>query len=215
METLSAIFSELFEYLLVFRDMPPEDRPDFEPFRNRVIVSLDRAETTSRENRISPADFQLAKFAVVAFIDELVLNSSWEHKNQWKANTLQMLYFREHTAGETFFQRLKELEPDQAGVLEIYFFCLCLGFKGELDRNEGKLMSIRHEILQRLDHRDKFSSSHLTPSAYETTLHGEKTQWSLPSFLWALLPLAGLVVIFIAYRLILQVQVNNIIDMIR
>jgi type VI secretion system protein ImpK len=215
METLSEIFSGLFEYLLVFRDLHAEDRPNFDTFRNEVIVSLDRAETTSRENRISPTDFQLAKFAVVAFIDELVLNSSWEQKNQWKANTLQMLYFSEHTAGETFFQRLKELEPDQAGVLEIYFFCMCLGFKGELNRNQGKLMTIRHEVLQRLDHRDKYSSTKLTPSAYETALHGEKTQWRLPSFLWALLPLGGLVVVFIAYRLILQLQVNNIIDMIR
>ena len=214
MEKLSDIFSELFEFLLVFRDMPADERPDYNTFRNKVVVLMDRMEGMAREGQVSSQDFTSAKFALTAFIDELILNSTWEYRKEWKANSLQMQYFQTHTAGEEFFRKLKELDTDQKDVLEVYYFCLCLGFQGEMVSNPAKLMTIRHEIMQRLDFHDKMSSTKLTPQAYETSLHGQKSQWNLPSYLWAILPLGGLLVCYMLYVFILRYQAGSTIEMI-
>ena len=175
---------------------------------------MDQAEVRARENQVSSQNFQLAKFAVTAFSDELVLNSDWEYRIEWKANTMQMLSFQTHTAGEEFFRKLKTLEPDQVDVIEIYYFCLCLGFMGEMVADKTRLMSIRHETMQRLDVRDKLSSGMLTPQAYETVLQGEKSQWNLPSYLWAIIPLAALFILYIVYYFLLNYQVVSTLEMI-
>lgn len=214
MGKLSDTFSELFEFLLVFRDMPEDERPDYDTFRNKVIVLLDRTEITAREHQVSSQDYASAKFAVVAFIDELVLNSTWGYRKEWKANTLQMLCFQTHTAGETFFRNLKTLDASQKDVLEVYYFCLCLGFQGEMVANPARLMTIRHEILQRLDFQDRVSGNKLTPQAYETSLHGQKSQWNLPSYLWAILPLSGLLACYALYYLLLDYQARYTVGMI-
>ncbi len=213
MKSLAEIFSELFNYLLIFRDMAPEDQPDYDTFRNKVLMYLDKAATEAREQQIASTNFESAKFALAAFIDELILSSKWTYRNDWRANTLQMSFFNITTAGETFFKNLKALDIDQKNVIEVYFFCLCLGFKGELVTDPGKLMNLRHEIFQRLDFLDKNASGKLTPQAYETNLHGQENQLQLPSFLWAVLPLVGLVLFFSTFYLLLHAQAQSIFEL--
>jgi len=214
MEKLSDIFSDLFEYLLVFRERSPEERPNYDLVRSKVIALLDRAETGSRELKIPAPHYSLAKFAAVAFTDELILNATWVHRKDWLANTLQMTYFQEHTAGETFFKNLQTMGPDQKEVLEVYFLCLCLGFKGELISNPGKLMNLRHELLQRLDYRERLLNVPLTPQAYATGLKEETLYLKVPSFLWTLIPLGSLVILYVIFHSLIHKQVTSALNFI-
>ena len=74
----------------------------------------------------------VALYAIVAFMDEQILRSQWSGRQQWMSQPLQLTYFNENTAGEGFFTRMQALEqrPNQAHVLEIYYLCLALGFRG-------------------------------------------------------------------------------------
>lgn len=73
-----------------------------------------------------------AKFALAAFVDETVLAGGFPLREAWERYPLQLEYFKEALAGNKYFERLEGLikqgEPD---VVEVYFLCLLLGFKGK------------------------------------------------------------------------------------
>ncbi|MGD9971507.1 MAG: DotU family type IV/VI secretion system protein [Desulfatirhabdiaceae bacterium] len=93
-----------------------------------------------------------ALFAVCAFADETVLDSSWSGRTEWMKEKLQRRRFNTDNAGEEFYHRLDALcnrmteqkmddatffdhlqtPPDQElrQVLEVYAACLTMGFKG-------------------------------------------------------------------------------------
>jgi type VI secretion system protein ImpK len=81
---------------------------------------------------ISPEDASDASFAIVALLDEILVQTSWPGKLEWQSSPLQFVYFNENTAGESFFRRAHFLlgQPHRAHVLQIYFYCLALGFQG-------------------------------------------------------------------------------------
>ncbi|HKX27525.1 MAG TPA: type IVB secretion system protein IcmH/DotU [Blastocatellia bacterium] len=77
-----------------------------------------------------------AKFALTALIDETVLAGGGAMREQWERYPLQLEYFKEALAGNKFFERLDGLMKEgapQADVIEIYYLCLLLGFKGKYD----------------------------------------------------------------------------------
>ncbi len=79
------------------------------------------------------ANIQSAKFALAAFVDETVLMASFPLRDYWEKRPLQLEYFGEQLAGNTFFERLlKMMEEGDAfvDVVEVYYVCLLLGFKG-------------------------------------------------------------------------------------
>jgi type VI secretion system protein ImpK len=60
------------------------------------------------------------------------MRSDWAGRAEWMARPLQLELYRENTAGENFFVRLRALlrAGDRPVAVEIYFLCLVLGFQG-------------------------------------------------------------------------------------
>ena len=100
--------------------------------RQRLIGALERMVSDGRRMGIPDADLAEARYALVAFIDEQILRSDWAGRAEWMARPLQLELYRENTAGENFFVRLRGLL--RAGgrpiAVEIYYLCLLLGFQG-------------------------------------------------------------------------------------
>lgn len=112
---------------------------DAEAFRLRIKQVLASAEQDARAAGYGADDVRFALFAIIAFLDETVLNSGQPMFAQWSSRTLQEEVFGVHMAGELFFQYLQQLmtrqdSPDLADVLEVYSLCLLLGFKGRYSR---------------------------------------------------------------------------------
>ncbi|HMI87897.1 MAG TPA: DotU family type IV/VI secretion system protein [Polyangiaceae bacterium] len=136
--------------------------------RQRIIDVLDRMVGAAREARVPEAEIAEARYALVAFIDEQILKSSWPGRVEWMNQPLQLTLYREVTAGENFFGRLRALlnHGGHEGALEIYYLCLALGFRGAfgLSGNAAALASFtdaaRERIVQRLP-----SAAKLSPSA--------------------------------------------------
>jgi type VI secretion system protein ImpK len=110
------------------RSLPPADE-----LQRRVSSMFDQMARRCREVGIPDEDFNEARYAIAAFIDEQVLKADWAGRTQWLARPLQLLYFNENTAGEGFFNRVTALQgqPKRAHVLEMYYLCLALGFRGK------------------------------------------------------------------------------------
>jgi type VI secretion system protein ImpK len=100
--------------------------------RQRLIGSLDRMVSDGRRLAIADADLAEARYALVAFIDEQIMRSDWAGKAEWMSRPLQLELYRENTAGENFFVRLRSLlrSGDRPVAVEIYYLCLVLGFQG-------------------------------------------------------------------------------------
>jgi len=73
-----------------------------------------------------------AKFALAAFVDETVLAGGFPLREAWERYPLQLEYFKEALAGNKYFERLEGLiKQGETDLVEIYYLCLLLGFKGK------------------------------------------------------------------------------------
>lgn len=108
---------------------------DANAFRANIQAGLRAAEKDAIKRAYNPEDIRAATLAVVAFLDESVLNSSNPVFSSWHSMPLQEEMFGHHVAGETFFENLEKLlsrsdSHDVADVLEVCVLCLLMGYKG-------------------------------------------------------------------------------------
>jgi type VI secretion system protein ImpK len=209
--TLRDATADLFATILAFRAATNEERAPYRIFRQEVsdrIAEFDRR--CERENRDPNGE---ARFALVALIDETVMNSDWDDAAEWSRNPLQMQYYGDFTAGDRFFERLEKL---QAGandeLLEVYFTVLCAGFRGRYRDDPHALMTIRSRLFQRLPVPNLRDETHLTPEAYGRTLERPRLTRRIP-IAWLVPVLVAVIVLYGAYYLILERQVAEIGDM--
>ncbi len=117
-------------------------------FRNQVRQAIRTADQDAKRLGYVEDDIKLAIFAVVAFLDESILNLQSPVFADWVRKPLQEELFGRHTAGEIFFDQLKHLlgrreTPELADLLEIYQLCLLLGFVGKYSiSGRGELRAI-------------------------------------------------------------------------
>ena len=132
---------------------------DAESFRTHLKQLIGGADQAARQAGYSQGDVRYALYAVVAFIDESILNSAQPMFRDWPRRPLQDELFGGHVGGEAFFQYLQQLmtrdpSPDLADVLEVYLLCLLLGFQGRYsaaNRDELGLWTSRlRELLTRM-----------------------------------------------------------------
>jgi len=108
------------------------DPGDVETLRLRIDEQFRDMDVRARQADIPQQDVQLAKYAIAAFIDETILTSSWAIKDAWADKPLQLAYFNDFSAGEEFYTKIDAARgAKNASVLEVYYLCLALGFRGK------------------------------------------------------------------------------------
>ena len=122
--------------MLIKRGQTPNDA---ERFFESIRQFLEKVERGAAKLEIASVDVYAAKYAFCAAIDEAILSQPSPLHSEWERNPLQLRLFGEHLAGEHFFDRLEELRSQGAprlASLEVYHYCLLLGFEGKY-RLEG------------------------------------------------------------------------------
>lgn len=141
---------------------------DAEEFRTRIKQVLSTAEHDGRAQGYSAEDARYALFAVIALLDETVLNSGQAMFAAWSSRTLQEEVFGVHMAGELFFQYLQQLlgrqdSPDLADVLEVFSLALLLGFKGRYSATYGSDVQVLiRQLAEKID-RSRGQPGELSP----------------------------------------------------
>ncbi len=125
-----------------------------EALQNKVEQMLEEADRQGTAFRYSRDTLLEARYAVIAFLDEMILQSGWDQKNQWASHLLQYKYFQTQVAGEEFFQHLTALRrafPLNTDLLEVFHACLVLGFEGKF-KLEGreKLKDLNHDLFREI-----------------------------------------------------------------
>lgn len=109
--------------------------PDPEALRAEVRKLLTELDAAAQAAGKDPTTVQAVRYALCAFLDEIVLSSNWNIRQDWAGMPLQMQYFNDFTAGEEFYRKLEALrgssEPVRREALEVFLLCLGLGFRGK------------------------------------------------------------------------------------
>lgn len=124
--------------------------------RASLMTLFEEAGLRCLELGLSEAIWEEAKFVMAAFIDEMILNEPHCSLHaEWSQESLQLMFFKEHLAGETFFERLSELKKTEHHhilLLELYYWCLFLGYQGKYHQAEHseleKLIDSLRSLLQ-------------------------------------------------------------------
>jgi type VI secretion system protein ImpK len=128
-----------------------------ETFRERIKASLADVEREGASAGYTIRDIRDTHFAVVAYLDSVVLHSSDGIRSEWERRTLQEELFGQTDAGVAFFEKLDEFKSREdsaplADVLEVYLLCLLLGFEGRYSgRLRGELDSIVEKLRRRIN----------------------------------------------------------------
>ncbi|HML16320.1 MAG TPA: DotU family type IV/VI secretion system protein [Bryobacteraceae bacterium] len=140
---------------------------DAESFRAEMRQQFLHANEEGRVRGYSREDIRLAMFAVIALLDESILNSRNPIFADWPRRPLQQEVFGGHQAGEIFFQNIDGLlaQPDSsvlADILEVYLLCILLGYGGKYSvLGKGELRAIADSMAERI--RRIRGSSPLSP----------------------------------------------------
>ncbi len=131
-KNLSDIASECFILILQLRST--NDYGTADVLKSKVLNLFEKFENNARKIGIDNEKVRLAKFALVAFLDETIISSEWSEKSEWLTEPLQIKLFDTFNAGEEFFTNMSTLRQRSSvnkDVLEIFYLCLSLGFKGK------------------------------------------------------------------------------------
>ncbi len=135
--------------------------------RPKIAGMLEDFEKRAERYRFNHKIVQVSKFALAAFVDETVLTNNFPLKNDWEKNPLQLEYFGEQLAGNKFFDKLEAMLNQidvTADAVEIYYFCMLLGFKGRYAIYEqDKLLATMQSTANALVKAGKIKPVELSP----------------------------------------------------
>src|SRR5215471_19290611 len=105
-------------------------------FRRRTKEALAEVTREAMKRNYAAEHTIETDFAVVAFLDEVILTSKDPARDAWAQRPLQEELFNVSTAGELFFTRIERLQQradtaELADMLEVYYLCILLGFEGQ------------------------------------------------------------------------------------
>ena len=186
--------------------------------RPMVAGLLTEMEERAAKLRLSEKQTRSVKFALAAFMDETVLTNDFPLREEWEKFPLQLEYFGEHLAGVKFFERLDELllniETD-ADVVEVYYVCLLVGFKGKYKIYlEDQLKGVIENTADKLRRVGRLQEGELSPHWRVTDQPEPPRDRGMP--LWAMISagagLALAVIIYVVLNFVLTKNLNEAID---
>lgn len=138
MNPLNASASTLFS--LISRIRNRAQHPDPEALRRSVVAEVRQFENRALQSGTDAQAVKVARYAICATLDDVVLNTPWGGSSQWAQQSMVATFHRETVGGDRFYDLLARLEKDAANninVLEFLYMCLALGFEGRLRVEQG------------------------------------------------------------------------------
>lgn len=92
--------------------------------------------------------WELAKYAIVAWIDDILVGSTWKYASWWQDNVLEVELFNTRLCFEQFFiHSQRAIALPNRDALEVHYICGILGFRGlYADPNTAAMLSQRHGL---------------------------------------------------------------------
>lgn len=123
------------------------------------LHTLDLLERISRDEQLSPEEehlrlralidqgeamigagpeWEACKYALVSWIDEVLVDTPWSGRDWWSNNVLEVALFNTRECHEQFYVRAAEATTlSRRDALEVFYVCVVLGFRGLYRDPEG------------------------------------------------------------------------------
>jgi len=218
-------FIELLAYVAYFLKTVKTRQPAFDQVRADIERLVSQADTCLQEKGIPKEENDQARFAIFAWIDEVILSSPWNEKEKWQGQQLQRTYFQTADAGEVFFERLNMLGPHQNHVREVYYLCLAMGFTGryihegddflldQLKTSNLKVLMGSSMGLPALDKGQLFAEAYPRQTKEETP-EQRKRGFSPVTLVGIAFPVALFAALFLIYSFILNNIAENLLHVV-
>ena len=212
-DNLPLIFQEVLTVIARLRAQR-QKVGEAEVFRGQVRAALKQAEQDGLRRGYTLEDLRVATFAVVALLDESILNSHNPVFADWPRRPLQQELFGVDIAGETFFRNIERLlarEDSQnlADLLEVHQLCLLLGFRGRYSAaGTAEIRSVLEQIETKI--RPVRSNSAVQPTPKPEIVVAARDRW-VPILSWTAIACFVLAaVLFTFFRILLSDSVNEL-----
>lgn len=133
MNRINAAAATLFS--LVSRIRNRAQHMDPEKLRRSVVAEVREFENRALQAGVDAQDVKIARYAICATLDDVVLNTPWGGQSIWAQQSMVGTFHKETVGGDRFFDLLARLEKEAANnidLLEFLYMCLSLGFEGRL-----------------------------------------------------------------------------------
>ena len=150
MNPLTACASTLFSLISRIRNRAQHMDPD--KLRQSVVSELREFENRALQAGIPAQSVKVARYAMCATLDDVVLNTPWGGQSSWGLQSMVGTFHGETVGGDRFYDLLARLEKEPAAnidLLEFLYMCLSLGFEGRLRVEQGgmdKHLQIRNAL---------------------------------------------------------------------
>lgn len=206
-------FTHMMAYTIMLAQRSGLKSIPFDQASAHIERLIGDSETIFHKTNLAREEYDLAKFAVFAWIDETIMGSTWPGKGQWQAEQLQRKYFQTSEAGQLFFQKLNTLGAHQNQAREVYYLCLAMGFTGQY-HNQGdemlldqlkvsnlKLLTGSSMDLPDMDQIKLFPDAHVKD---EISLAPSQEKFSLITAAAFLAPVCVYGLLFLIYQFVLN-----------
>ncbi|MBE3639056.1 type IVB secretion system protein IcmH/DotU, partial [Mangrovicoccus algicola] len=109
--------------------------PDPDALRRAVTAQIRAFEEEAVQSGVDQKTVRVARYAICATLDDVVLNTPWAAESSWAQQSLVASFHRETVGGDRFYDLLARLEQEPGKnlhLLEFLYLCLALGFEGRL-----------------------------------------------------------------------------------
>ena len=138
MNRLNASAATLFSLISRIRNRAQHMDP--ETLRRSVVAEVRAFENRALQAGIDAQDVKVARYAICATLDDVVLNTPWGGQSIWAQQSMVGTFHRETVGGDRFYDLLARLEKEPGrniDLLEFLYVCLSLGFEGRLRVEQG------------------------------------------------------------------------------
>ncbi len=138
MNQLIACASTLFSLISRIRNRAQHMDPD--TLRQSVVAEVRAFENRALQAGISAQTVKVARYALCATLDDVVLNTPWGGQSSWGLQSMVGTFHRETVGGDRFYDLLARLEKEPGqniDLLEFIYMCMSLGFEGRLRVEQG------------------------------------------------------------------------------
>lgn len=209
---LRDIFTDLIAYVIFFKASCEEQPRPLNEVREKVIALLNAQDERVKTSGVTVETFREARFAVLSWVDEMILNSNWSQRNQWQH--LMLSYYGTLNAGEEFFVHLEKLPSALNDVREIYYLCLSLGYQGRyaVGDDPRELKDMKAALYKQLcvtngDIRQNYNR--LFPEAYQKAIPSAAAP-ARTKLVWYIAVFSIPVILFAGYFWLLHREANRI-----
>jgi type VI secretion system protein ImpK len=170
-DPFAAVVGPVFQYVIDLQQRLEEgENPPLDSERAQIMELLAEADQKAGSSGPLVHEYDLARHALVYWIDEVLINSTWKSALEWRQQILEWELYQERLRADRFYEKAHEAEAlASTDALEVFYLCVALGFRGRQVDSPADLRQWNQRVYNRIvsgsQQPDKFLPD--DPTGYE------------------------------------------------